>query len=75
MVSETKKYINKTHEAKIVFKDSEDEDAVAFLVDGKNENETITWCLNSGASDHLINNDAYFTKFEKLYSPIIVGVA
>lgn len=66
----------KLFDAELVFENLDDnEDAVAFLVDSKNGDETITWCLDSGASDHLVNTDAYFTQFDKLHSPIVIGVA
>jgi len=66
----------KLFEAELVVENpDDDEDAVAFLVDNKNGDETITWCLDSGASDHLVNTDAYFTQFDKLHSPIVIGVA
>ena len=39
-----------------------------------NNTNRIDWILDSGCSDHIINNDSYFSKFLILKSPINVKV-
>ncbi|KAG7197048.1 hypothetical protein KM043_017578 [Ampulex compressa] len=37
-------------------------------------NKEINWLLDSGCTDHIINNDKYFSKYETLQKPTLVKV-
>lgn len=57
----------------------DDRDAFCTIVDYKNveankcENN-IEWVLDSGCTDHIINNDNYYSNFENLQVPIDVKI-
>ena len=33
------------------------------------------WCLDSGATDHLVNSDLYFSEYVNLKTPVKISVA
>lgn len=57
--------------------DDTDNRSFAFLSykNKKDSSNNLHWYLDSGASDHLINNKQYFNSIEELKYPISIGVA
>ena len=53
---------------------SETEGTVNYSSEVNNCENELEWVLDSGCSDHIINNDKYFVKLSKLENPINVKV-
>lgn len=74
------------HDARYTYNDGEYNDGESFLtqiqrnedanrlVVNNCESNKISWILDSGCSDHIINDDTYFSEFVNLKSPINVKV-
>lgn len=58
---------------------TEENDFIAFMVsphDHVVDNHlNMAWFLDSGASDHLVNDESYFSVSSELNSPITISVA
>lgn len=44
------------------------------LINCNNESNEISWLLDSGCSDHIINDDKYFCQYKKLNNPVSIKV-
>ena len=54
---------------------AENQDDTAFITGDVNLDENFQWILDSGASEHMVNNKKYLQNIRKLNSPIVINVA
>lgn len=50
-------------------------DQNAFATMCSSEVTSINWCIDSGATEHMVNNEKYFAELKSLKTPMKIGVA